>query len=95
MYNVLGRVLAVVFCTTCVRVFPSFLLSDIATDINKKHKANVKLHLDNTALLVAPLQSAQSLPNSLSGKDTAMQTLGLTHRLDPRFLCVLGGWIAE
>ena len=61
----------------------------------QEHKPNLKLHSNNTALLVAPLFSAQSLPNSLSGKDTVIQTLRPTHRLDLRLVDVLGGGTAE
>ena len=61
-----------------------------------EHKSNLKLQSkNNTALLVAPIESAQSLLYSLSGKDTTAQTLRLTHRLDLRLIGVLSGAIAE
>ena len=63
----------------------------------KKTRNQFEVALSNsTALLAAPLQSsAQSLPNSLSGKDITMQTLRLAHRLNLRLIDVLGGGIAE
>ena len=68
---------------------------DIATD-SKEHKANLKFHSNNnTALLVTPQQSALSLPNEPSRKDTPMQTIRLTHRLDLRLIDISGGAIAK
>ena len=61
----------------------------------EEHKVNLKSLSNNTVLLVAPRQSAQSLPNPLSGKSITMQTLRHTHRLDLRLVGVLGGGIAE
>ena len=63
-----------------------FITIKYATHI-KLHKANLMLHSNCTALLVAPLQSAQSLPNSFSGKSTTMQFL--------RLAGVLGDSIAD
>ena len=63
---------------------------------HKKKKANLKFHSNNTAVLVAPLQSVLSLPNYPSGKNTTMQTLRLIHnRLDLRLIGVSGGAIVK
>ena len=73
----------------------SFFVSDITTHTHE-HKSNLKLQSkNNTALLVAPIESAQSLLYSLSGKDTTTQTLRLTHRLDLRLIDALGSAITE
>ena len=53
-------------------------------------KTYLKLFSNNTALLVAPEQSAQSLPNSLLGKYTTMQTVTVIHRLDLTLVGVFG-----
>ena len=52
---------------------------------------------DNIALLVAPTISPQSLPNSISGKEscTTIQTLRFAHRLDLNLIGVLDGMIAK
>ena len=98
MYNVLGRILAVMlFHTRNFHLFPPLLL-DIATH-SKQHeitRSQFKVALsNNTTLLVDLLQSVQNSPNLLSGKETTMQTLRLTHGLDLRLIGVLGGDIAE
>ena len=73
MCNVLGRILAVVFHTRSVHLFPSLLMLDVAT---RTKNTQSQSEIEQAALLVVSLQSAQRLPNSLFGKDTTMQTSG-------------------
>ena len=67
----------------------------------QQHQKNTKLTYlvlqsnNNAAPLIASIQSAQNLPYLLSGKDTTMQTLRLSHKLDLRLIGVSGGAIAE
>ena len=86
-------VAVVLFQTRSFYLFPA--LYQISPHTHE-HKSNLKFRSKNkTALLVAPIESAQSLVYSLSGKDTTTQTLRLTHRLDLRLNDVLGNAIAE
>lgn len=69
---------------------------DRHTHTIKKHKVNLKFHSNSKAALVATTQSALSLPNYPSRKDTTiMQTSWLTHRMDLKLIGISGGVIAE
>ena len=69
---------------------------DIATHTKEKKQNYIENAVNNnTALMAAPIQFDQSLPDSLSGNDTTMPTVSLTHMLDLKLIGVSGDAIAE
>ena len=90
-------------CLTCSSNYVSLkklLLFSLFILYIGRHKQDHNVHLklqsnNNSALLVAPVEPAQSLLYSLSGEESTTQALRLTHRLDFRLIVVLGGAIAE